>query len=302
MKFMVQFMAVALSLCGHLSYGVEVEKNIEREDNVVAASETATVVCPASNLKSDTYIPGEGWKLAWSDEFEGETLNEANWNRQVVPAGRFNEEWQAYTDSEDNAWVENGYLVIRALHKGPEHGHDQYTSARLNTAGKQSWKYGKVAARLQLPYGEGMWPAFWMLGANCNENGGNTPWPQCGEIDIMELYGSKDDAVVEANLHSADAEGAHQSMGAVSYDLGSGKFADQFHVFEIEWDEQRISWSVDGKEYAGTDIDMEADNEFHQPHFILLNLAVGGTHAGRPDATTRFPQSMYVDWVRVYQR
>jgi beta-glucanase (GH16 family) len=107
---------------------------------------------------------------------------------------------------------------------------------------------------------------------------------------------------VEANLHSADALGAHHQIGAVPFHLESGKFVDQFHVFEIEWDEHRISWKVDGKEYAGTDISTADDSEFHQPFYILLNLAVGGTHAGRPDTTTLFPQSMYVDWVRVYQR
>ena len=302
MKFTVQFLAIAVSLSGHLSHGVQVEKNMDREKVKGGASEAAAVVYPASNLKPDTYSPGEGWKLAWSDEFDGETLNESNWNRQVVPAGRFNEEWQAYTEGADNAWVEDGCLFIQALQRSSAHGHDQYTSARLNTAGKQAWTYGKVAARMQLPYGEGIWPAFWMLGANCNENGGDTPWPQCGEIDIMELYGSKSDAVVEANIHSADADGAHQQMGAVSFHLESGTFADQFHVFEIEWDERRIVWKVDGREYVGTDISTGDDSEFHQPHFILLNLAVGGTHAGRPDATTRFPQSMCVDWVRVYQR
>jgi beta-glucanase (GH16 family) len=302
MKFTIQYLAVALSLCGHLSHGVEMEQNIDREEVKVAASEAAAGVYPASNLKPDTYIPGEEWKLAWSDEFDGDTLNEANWNRQVVPAGRFNEEWQAYIDSSDTARVQDGCLVIQALHKSSEHGHDQYTSARLNTAGKQAWTYGKVAARMQLPYGQGMWPAFWMLGANCNENGGDTPWPQCGEIDIMELYGSKNDAVVEANLHSADASGAHQQIGAVPFHLESGKFADQFHVFEIEWDEYHISWKVDGKEYVSTDISTADEGEFHQPFYILLNLAVGGTHAGRPDETTRFPQCMYVDWVRVYQQ
>lgn len=302
MKLIIQVLAVVLSLCGHLSHGVETQESSDREEVKVPGSEAAAVAYPASNLKRDTYTPGEGWKLAWSDEFESDALNEANWNRQVVPAGRFNEEWQAYTDSEDNAWIEDGCLVIQALHKSPEHGHDQYTSARLNTAGKQAWMYGKVAARMQLPYGEGMWPAFWMLGANCSENGGNTPWPQCGEIDIMELYGSKSDAVVEANLHSADASGAHRQIGAVPFHLESEKFSDQFHVFEIEWDACRISWKVDGKEYTSADISTAADSEFHQPFYILLNLAVGGTWAGRPDATTRFPQSMYVDWVRVYQR
>lgn len=302
MKFAVYFLAVTFFLCGTLSHGVEMEKKIDREEVKIVDSEAAAVVYPASNLKPDTYTPGEGWKLAWSDEFDGDALNEANWNRQIVPAGRFNEEWQAYTDSADNAWVEDSCLIIRALHTGEEHGHDQYTSARLNTAGKQSWTYGKVAARMQLPYGEGMWPAFWMLGSSCNENGGDTPWPQCGEIDIMELYGSKSDAAVEANIHSADTRGEHQQMGAVPYHLESGKFSDRFHVFEVEWDEHRITWKVDGKEYAATDLAKEDDSEFHQPHFILFNLAVGGTHAGRPDATTCFPQTMYVDWVRVYQR
>ena len=302
MKFTIHFMAVALLLCGHLSYGAEVKKDIDQDEGKSTTSGAVEVIYPASNLKSDTYAAGEGWELAWSDEFDGDTLNEANWNRQVVSAGKFNEEWQSYTDSEDNARVEGGCLVIRALHKSTEHGHDQYTSARLNTAEKQTFKYGKIAARMQLPYGEGIWPAFWMLGANCNENGGDTPWPQCGEIDIMEFYGSKSDAAVEANIHSADADGEHQQMGAVAFHLDSGNFFERFHVFEIEWDEHRITWKVDGREYAGTDLSSETDSEFHQPHFILFNLAVGGTHAGRPDATTRFPQSMYVDWVRVYQK
>jgi beta-glucanase (GH16 family) len=302
MKFNGQYLAAALFFCGQLSHGVEVQNEIDREKMKVGTSETAAVVYPASNLKMDAYTPGEGWTLAWSDEFDGDTLNAANWNRQVVPAGRFNEEWQAYIDSQDTARVEDGCLVIRALHKSSAHGHDQYVSARLNTAGKQAWLYGKVAARMQLPFGEGIWPAFWMLGANCNENGGDTPWPQCGEIDIMELYGSKSDSVVEANVHSADARGDHQQIGAVPFHLESGKFCDQFHVFEIEWDASRISWKVDGKEFASSDISTEEYSEFHQPFYVLLNLAVGGTHAGRPDETTSFPQSMYVDWVRVYQR
>lgn len=302
MKYTVPFFAVALSFCGHLAHGVEVNKNSDQEEKQLASSQVAPVVYPATNRKPDTYTPGEGWRLVWSDEFDSDVLNEANWSRQVELAGRFNEELQAYSDSEENARIEDGCLVIQALHKGPEHGHDQYTSARLNTAGKQSWLYGKVAARMQLPHGQGVWPAFWMLGANCDENGGDTPWPQCGEIDIMEFYGSRSDAVVEANLHLTDANGVYRQTGAVPFHLESGKFADQFHVFEIEWDEQRFLWKVDGKEYASHDISTADYSAFHQPFYILLNLAVGGTYAGKPDATTRFPQSMYVDWVRVYQR
>jgi beta-glucanase (GH16 family) len=218
-----------------------------------------------------------------------------------VEAGRFNEEWQRYTNSDKNAFIENNCLVIKAIHESDEHGIDQYTSARLNTANKQSWKYGKIAARIKLPEGEGIWPAFWMLGANINENGGDTPWPQSGEIDILELYGSKDDGAIEANIHYADSSDSHGMMGAVSYKLPEGKFSDAFHVFELEWNAEKFTWLVDGEEFASTPITAEYLSEFHKEFFILLNIAVGGTWAGRPDETTNFPQHMYVDWIRVFQ-
>lgn len=244
----------------------------------------------------------EAWKLVWSDEFDNGELNTNNWNRQIEPAGRFNDEWQRYTNSSDNAYIEDNCLVIKAIHESDEHGMNQYTSARLNTATKQTWKYGKIAARIKLPKGEGIWPAFWMLGANINENGGDTPWPQCGEIDILEFYGSKDEAVVEANIHYANESDAHEMMGAVSYKLKEGVFPDAFHVFELVWDETKMEWLVDGQKYASVPITAEKFSEFHEEFFILLNLAVGGTYAGRPDYTTVFPQYMYIDWVRVYQK
>ena len=189
-------------------------------------------------------IPVKGYRLVWADEFEGPTLDSANWNRQVVEAGRFNDEWQRYTNSEKNAYLEDGKLVLRAMHVSDEHGMDQYTSARLNTARKQTWKYGRIAARMKLPYGQGLWPAFWMLGANISENGGDTPWPQSGEIDILELYGTRDDAVVEANIHYADSEEKHAMMGAKAFRLKEGTFADDFHVFELEWNADSIAWMV----------------------------------------------------------
>ena len=242
------------------------------------------------------------WKLVWEDDFEGETLNTENWNRQIVDAGRFNDEWQRYTDSEENSYVENGNLVIKAIHESDEHGMDQYTSARLNTAGKKSWKYGKISARIKLPYGAGMWPAFWMLGTNINENGGDTPWPASGEIDILELYGSKDDATIEANFHYADEEGDHAMLGQIHFKLNEGIFADDFHVFELEWDADKINWFVDGEKIGSADITDEVYSEFHEEFFLLLNIAVGGEWSGRPDETTSFPQYMFVDWVRVYQK
>jgi beta-glucanase (GH16 family) len=175
------------------------------------------------------------WKLTWSEEFDEEQLNENLWNRQVVEAGRFNEEWQRYTSEVKNADIVKGSLEITAIHESATHGMNQYTSARLNTAQKKSFKYGKLVARIKLPQGAGLWPAFWMLGTNIDENGGTTPWPDCGEIDVLELYGSKDDAVVEANAHFSNTDGKHTQMGARSFSLDTGIFADDFHQFELEW-------------------------------------------------------------------
>jgi beta-glucanase (GH16 family) len=256
---------------------------------------------PAANFTDDSYDPGPEWKLAWSDEFDGEALDPTKWRRQVVEAERFNGEWQRYTDSVDNAYIDNGCLVIRAVHETDKHGPDQYTSARLHTIPDDGWKYGRIAARIQLPYGHGIWPAFWMLGANIEENGGDTPWPQSGEIDILEMYGSKDDGVIEANMHYAGKTGKHANMGAVATRLPEGKFAENFHVFELEWDADSLQWFVDGKRFASTSITGSEFSEFHEKFFILLNIAVGGPSAGPVDDTTRFPQTMYVDWVRVYK-
>lgn len=250
----------------------------------------------------NTYEPGEHWKLAWSDEFDENNINMGNWNYQVEEAGRFNEEWQRYTNSEQNAYIENNCLVIKAIHESDQHKINQYTSARMNTANKYAFKYGKIAARIKLPEGQGIWPAFWMLGNNIDENGGDTPWPQTGEIDIFELYGSKDDGVVEANAHYADVSESHAMMGAVSYKLKEGKFSDDFHIFELEWNEKEISWFVDGEKYASMPITDDEFSEFHKEFFILLNIAVGGTYAGYPDETTTFPQYMYTDWIRVYEK
>jgi beta-glucanase (GH16 family) len=290
------FYGLAMTLAVSIAFSscVEQGKKSGSEDSGEATVPSAT--------EEDTYQPGSGWTLAWSDEFDKETIDTNNWSFQVLEAGTFNEEWQRYTNSSNNAYIDDDCLVIKAIHESDDHGIDQYTSARLHTANKQTWKYGKIAARIKLPKGKGIWPAFWMLGANIDENGGDTPWPQCGEIDILELYGTKDDAVIEANLHYADASGSHAMMGAAAYELEEGIFADAFHVFELEWDADKIAWLVDGEQFALTPITDNERSEFQKEFFILLNLAVGGTYAGRPDKTTPFPQYMYIDWVRVYQK
>lgn len=266
------------------------------------SQEVNTAKNPVKSQSEDFFEPGQDWKLIWADEFDKDYIDENNWNFQVLEAGRFNDEWQRYTSSSENAYIEEGCLVIKAIHESEVHGMDQYTSARMHTANKQAWKYGKIAARIKLPFSNGIWPAFWMLGANIDEIGGDTPWPQSGEIDILELYGSKNDSVVEANIHYADESDKHASMGAASYKLEDGRFADAFHIFELDWDANGFSWSVDGVEYASTNITAEELSEFHKEFYILLNIAVGNKHAGRPDSESVFPQFMNVDWIRVYQK
>jgi beta-glucanase (GH16 family) len=291
-----------LSSCGFIPVLLITLVSCTGSGNKNTSGDAETVDPTTQNPGPTDFHPGPGYELVWADEFKGDKIDSENWNRQIVEAGRFNDEWQRYTGSPENAYIEDGSLVIRAIHEGNVHGMDQYTSARLNTANKQSWKYGRIAARIKLPYSEGIWPAFWMLGANINENGGDTPWPQSGEIDILELYGSKDDGVVEGNIHYADESGSHTMMGAVSYKLPEGKFADNFHIFELDWNVDSISWFVDGDQYASVDITRAEMTEFHEEFFLLFNIAVGGRWAGRPDDTTVFPQKMYVDWVRVYQK
>lgn len=255
-----------------------------------------------SNQINKEYNPGDDWKLVWEDEFKNNSIDTSKWNFQVLSAGQFNDEWQHYTDNEANAYIENERLIIRAIHESDYHGMNQYSSARLNTANKHSWKYGKFAARIKLPQGKGIWPAFWLLGANIDEIGGDIPWPQSGEIDILELYGSKDDGAIEANLHYADESGVHAMMGAIPHKLKEGIFADDFHIFELDWNKEKIEWFVDGQKFTSISISEDDRSEFHKEFFILLNIAVGGKYAGRPDSTTQFPQMMYVDWVRVYQK
>lgn len=255
-----------------------------------------------NNSKEKIMDTNSEWQLIWEDNFEGNSLNTKYWNRQVEPAGRFNYEWQRYTADEKNAYVKDGLLVLEAIHESDKHGMNQYTSARLNTAQKFKFKYGKVVARIKLPKGKGIWPAFWMLGNNIDENGGNTPWPFCGEIDILELWGSRSNATVEANIHYANKDGKHEMMGAKAFELEEGIFADNFHNFELEWSAKELIWKVDGKTFATKDISDKKYKAFRKKFFFLLNIAVGGNYAANPDNSTPLPQKMYVDYIKVYQK
>jgi beta-glucanase (GH16 family) len=248
----------------------------------------------AAQVVGDTWTPGAGWALVWADEFTGDSVNRANWNYDLGAGGWGNAELETYTT--ENAVVADGLLRITAL-KEPN---GAYTSSRLKTQGLQSWTYGKVAARLRLPRGQGIWPAFWMLGDNISTVG----WPRCGEIDIMEMIGGgedRDDSTY-GTLHW-DQDGHHFTGTSRTELPDPAIFHDAFHVFEVEWTQTAIIWKLDGSEIGRLAIDAAtapAREEFHRPFFIILNLAVGGNWPGSPDASTVFPQAFEVDWVRVY--
>jgi beta-glucanase (GH16 family) len=256
------------------------------------------------------------WALAWSDEFSGTNgaaPNPANWKHDIGGGGYGNNEWEYYTDSRDNSALDGtGNLVITAITNtnpaytctsasptGPG-GQCYATSARMLSAGKQEFTYGRVEARLQIPKGQGIWPAFWMLG---NDIFTTNPWPASGEIDIMENIGKAGEQTkVYGTIHGPGYSGG-SGIGR-SYDVTPTVLADDFHVYAIEWEPTAIRWYLDGYSYfTATDqmIPSGTDWVFDHPFFIIMNLAVGGNWPGYPDSTTVMPQTMKVDYVRVYQ-
>ncbi|MCS6953689.1 MAG: family 16 glycosylhydrolase [Bryobacteraceae bacterium] len=256
-------------------------------------------LCLAAALAAQ-YRPG--WTLVWSDEFDGHGLDPAKWEFDVGGHGWGNNESQCYTRRTENAAVEDGKLVIRALREtytGPEGITRPYTSARLVTRGKFSRAYGRFEALIKLPYGPGIWPAFWMLGDDIATVG----WPACGEIDIMENIG-REPSTVHGTIHGPGYSGS-RGIGA-SYTLPGGRrFADDFHLFAVEWEPEVIRWYVDDVLYqtrTPKDLPSGARWVFDHPFHLLLNVAVGGNWPGYPDQTTVFPQTMLIDYVRVYAR
>lgn len=251
----------------------------------------------------------QGWKLTWADEFNGRTgagIDEAKWTAETGGGGWGNRELQFYTARLRNASMDGrGSLAIRAYKETPPPGAEcwygpcLYTSARLITKRKFEQQYGRFEARLRLPAGQGLWPAFWMLGADIDRVG----WPACGEIDIMENIG-REPGTVHGTLHGPGYSGA-QGVGA-PYALPAGRrFADSFHTFAVEWEPRAIRWYVDGQLFqTRTPADLPAGARwvFDRPFFLILNVAVGGNWPGGPDATTSFPQTLLVDYVRVYRR
>ncbi len=229
------------------------------------------------------------WILVWNDEFSGSSIDRANWNFETGPSDSWNSGELDYCTNGANVRIQDGVLVIEARQENV--GGMNYTSARINTKGKREFTYGKIEARIAIPTGKGLWPQFWMLGANYP----GMAWPGCGEIDIMSHtntdrlnYGS-----IYWDNNGCQSYGANVRVSNIT----------SYHVYSIEWSPATIKWFVDGIQYCeGSLLDDAAGmEEFQKPFFIVLNLAVGGNWAGSPDAKTVFPAKMLVDYIRVYQ-
>lgn len=231
--------------------------------------------------------------LAWNDEFSGNMLDNSDWTYEIGTGngGWGNNELQYYR--EENTSVGDGYLIIEAREES--FGGSSYTSSRLVTKDKKTFKYGRIDIRAVLPKGQGIWPAFWMLGSNINSVG----WPACGEIDIMEMVGGTGDNTSHGTIHW-DNNGEYAKYGG-SKTLDSGIYNDKFHVFSIIWTDAAITWYVDDRMFISVDITPNGLSEFHQNAFFIFNLAVGGNWPGSPDANTIFPQQLKVDYIRVFQ-
>mgnify|MGYP003957961767 FL=1 len=231
--------------------------------------------------------------ITLQEEFDG-ALDESIWGYEEGTGvnGWGNNELQHYTNRADNVVIEDGMLKITAIKEAYEGA--EYTSARLLTKGKFEQQYGRVEARIKLPSGKGLWPAFWMLGSNFDVVG----WPQCGEIDIMENKGSEP-TIVAGSLHGPGYSGGNPVTK--QFQLTNDRFENDFHIFGIEWTKDYVNHYVDGVLYNHIiRDDVPGEWVFDQPFYIILNLAVGGNFDGAPTDATIFPNQMLVDYVRVY--
>ena len=242
--------------------------------------------------------PEPTWTMVWSDEFEGpagQLPSATNWAFDIGTDWG-NAQLEYDTDRPENVSLDgSGNLAITAREES--YMGSSYTSGRIKTLGLFEHAYGRFEARIKLPTGQGIWPAFWMLGDDFPTAG----WPDCGEIDIME-YRGQEPSVVIGTVHGPGYSGG--AGVTARHTLPGSRFDTDFHVFGIEWDSAAIKWFVDGEHYHTVRPSDLGGGEwvFDHPFFILLNVAVGGHFVGPPDASTRFPQSMLVDWVRVHRR
>lgn len=260
---------------------------------VAAGAALALGVTPA--LGAAAPASAASGDVVWSQDFDGaadSAPDRSAWTNETGGGGWGNNELETYTDSRANSALDGqGNLVITAKREAD----GSYTSARLTTQGKYTPRYGRVEARIQIPRGQGIWPAFWMLGSDLPQVG----WPNSGEVDVMENVGYEP-ATVHGTVHGPGYSGGQGITSSYQHPQG-WSFADTFHTFAVDWKPGSITWSVDGVAYKTVTTADTRGNPwvFDKPFFIVLNLAVGGNWPGAPDGSTQFPQQMKVDYVRV---
>lgn len=240
---------------------------------------------------SNTVKAADNYELVWSDEFNGNSLDTNTWNYEIGTGswGWGNNEQQYYTDR--NIRVSNGTMKITA--KREDYGRMKYTSSRITTKNKKNFKYGKIEARIKMPKFKGVWPAFWMLGANQDSVG----WPKCGEIDIMEAI--NDENLVYGTLHWFNDPGNNNADSGSSVAVAD---RTEYHVYGVEWTADKLRWYVDGKVYRTMDVSNDSFSEVRKEYFVIFNMAIGGQWPGYNIDETAFPATMEVDWVRAYKK
>jgi len=297
--------------------GLSMKKSLKRIGLVCVTSVLALnmMACGKKEEKDDkkemknqveqSEVPSiDGYNLLWNDEFNGDSLNEDIWNKELRQPGWTNSELQEYTNSDDNIFVRDGSLVLKAVKTVDESGNDYYTSGKVQTQNKKDFMYGKVVVRAKVPKGQGLWPAIWMMPTDESFYG---QWPKCGEIDIMEVLGS-DTGVAYGTVHY----GAPHAEQQGTYVIDNDGYSNEFHVFSVEWEPGEMRWYVDDNLYLTVNDWFTAESgqeekaypaPFNQTFFVQLNLAVGGTWPGNPDSTTDFENAEFeIDYVRVYQK
>ena len=250
----------------------------------------AVPVVPVTNEEARNYA--DYTNLVWSDEFDSGTLDPTKWMYDLGGGGWGNNELETYTNSTDNVYLNGGYLFIKAIKTTP--AGNSYTSGRILTKGKKEFQYGRIDVRAQVPKGKGVWPAIWMLGSDIDQNN----WPRCGEIDIMEVRGSKPRELL-TTMHFGNSTADHR-MGGTTKTLPAD-LSDAFHVFSVVRSRDQLRFFLDNQLYYTFTSGNANPFPFNNPFFAVLNLAIGGDFDGNPDGTTTFPQQMQVDYVRYYQ-
>ena len=272
-------------------------------DSSSTADSSGSSDSSGSESKDTTTPELDGYKLLWSDEFNGDKLDESIWSYDPHEPGWTNNELQEYTTSTDNVFVKDGHLVLKAL-KTEKGGKDYYTSGKVKSQGKKDFTYGKVTVGAKVPIGQGLWPAAWMMPTDEGKYG---QWPKCGEIDIMEVLGN-DVTTAYCTVHYGEPHCDQQA----THKLENGNYGDGFHEYSVEWEPGEMRWYIDGEKVLTANdwfTAVEGEDEkpypapFNQPFYMQLNLAVGGDWPGNPDSTTDFNSAEYqIDYVRVYQK